>query len=633
LGCGIPRCYQDLIIAEFPFSTMATESGTSHSYDPNIVIKAADEKLAANDVSGGQTLFQSALLNWVDDAQFAASNPVMDVDQMREAIATLWIAYAHYLQKAKQFKSATEAYEQAVACPIGGKIGRVWLDYARFLEERGKLRTAQQVYLRALVDNDGGQVEDEQDRNLLWSEFLEMMRTKTNKPDLTMGALKQAIEEEHHASNTASQQQPQAVGSNSDMYDDLPPASKRPRLDGSATAAIKLEAEQEDTRSHVVTASDVKTEETALMDIIQNAKNDPQFMATWMVRDGDAPPQAPETPLFEAAPPKLSDPTGKDLLGEDLALQLVRRLLEPAGSVILQISRGLWMMTALKEHQSHRTLKDLDKTVKEEAQKLRARLDERLSVAGAAEAAVRTVNETERQAFQANCNQQRKRVLNDIAWEFRELLWVQQQFLTKLNIPGFYGATVDASELEFQARVCSYLHSSFFLRQRIGEEAHIKMLKSQESRLLQLIEDRPAASSPGPPAAGPGRTKPSRFSPMQNSATAQQSPIPLGRLSPTRNSPVPAVRLSPTPAHMVAPVPYQFSQPQLHAGIPPPQIYNPQLHPPPMPQQPYPPGIIYPPQLTPQQIQIQQQQQMQQMAMMPPNYPQHQQPPRNPPYY
>jgi hypothetical protein len=99
---------------------------SDRSYDPNVIIKAADDRLAANDLDGGQMLFQSALLDWVDDARENVRSS-KDPEQMREAIATLWIAYAHYLCRAKQFKSATEAYEQAVDCPVAGGVGRIWL--------------------------------------------------------------------------------------------------------------------------------------------------------------------------------------------------------------------------------------------------------------------------------------------------------------------------------------------------------------------------------------------------------------------------------------------------------------------------------------------------------------------------
>mmetsp|Transcript_45059 Transcript_45059/g.50508 ORF Transcript_45059/g.50508 Transcript_45059/m.50508 type:complete len:635 (-) Transcript_45059:128-2032(-) len=619
-------------------------SADSHStYDPNVVIKAADAKLEANDIQGGQTLYQSSLFNWVDDAQFGGGSG--NIDQLREAIATLWISYAHYLQKAKQYKSATDAYEDATKCPVSGQTGRIWLDYARFLEERGKVRSAQQIFLRALVGDkkdssssepDGGKVQDEQDRNLLWSEFLNMMQTK--QTDLTLSALKQAVEKEHTnlPSSASKDEQPDVTGSgintttNNDdnMYDDLP-ISKRPRLDNSSikqeiacSTPSDMETSEEITRRHVLTASDVKIEETALLDITQNVKDDPLFMSTWMIRDGDTPPQAPEPPLFEAAPPKLTDPSGKDLLGENLALQLVQCLLEPnIGNVTLQVCRGLWMLTALKEDQSKKTLKRLDEEVKEEAKKIRARLDERLSVAGAAEVAVRTMNESELRAFENSCNQQRRKALDEIAWEFRKLLWVQQQFLTKLKVPGFLGPTVDAMELDYQSRVCTYLHSAFFLRQRIGEKAHSTMMKSQEKRLIDLKEN-PRPIVPGVRSRSPSPVPPSMRSPTRN------SPLPMmGRRSPV---PPGIARHNPTPVHMgtvtvsqqyqMPPQQYpnaqQQAQMQQPSGVGLPPNYNPAL------------------QLPPHMQQQQQQQQpymnsgvpaYQQQTMMQPNYVQQQQ--------
>ena len=152
---------------------------SSSNYDPTAVIAAANEKLLSGDLEGGQFLFQSSLLEWTDDArEVGGSIP----ESLREAVSTLWLAYAQFLIQAKQFKSATEAYEEAIHCPVAGASGRVYAEYARFAIERNKRKTAQDVYLKALVQNNGGAVQDEQDRGLLWNEFLEMMRT-TN-PDL-----------------------------------------------------------------------------------------------------------------------------------------------------------------------------------------------------------------------------------------------------------------------------------------------------------------------------------------------------------------------------------------------------------------------------------------------------------------
>ena len=635
-------------------------SDTNGTYDPNVVIKAADAKLEANDVQGGQTLYQSSLFNWVDDAQFGGGSG--NIDQLREAIATLWISYAHYLQKAKQYKSATDAYEDATKCPVSGRIGSIWTDYARFLEERGKVRSAQQIYLRALVGDKknpnepaGGKVQDEQDRSLLWSEFLTMMQTK--QPDLTLAALKNAVEKEH-TTKVKDEQQPDVTGSgvtaaaaaaattnDDDIYGDLP-MNKRPRLDNnigikqeinnnnsSSTNTTDMEiSEEEITRRHVVTASDVKIEENALLDITQNVKDDPLFMSTWMIRDGDSPPQAPEPPLFDATVAKLTDPSGKDLLGLDLALQLVQRLLEPnIGNVTLQVCRGLWMLTALKEDQSTKALGRLDEEVREEFKKIRARLDERLSVAGAAEAAVRTMNESELHAFENSCNQQRRKSLDEIAWDFRKLLWVQQQFLTKLKVPGFRGPTVDAMELQYQSRVCTYLHSAFFLRQRIGEKAHSTMMKSQEKRLIDLKEN-PRPVVPGVRSRSPSPVPPSMRSPTRTHNSSL--PPMMGRTSPV---PPGIVRHSPTPIHAGVSQQYQMQPQQLYSHI----QHQMQVQ--------HPSGVVLPPNYNPT-MHVQQQQQpymnttgagitYQQQMMMQANYAQQQQQqqqqqqPPQPPYY
>lgn len=476
----------------------------SRNYDPAIIIKAADDKLNANDVGGGQTLFQTALLNWVDDARFNATS--VDAEQMREAIATLWTAYAHFLRKAKQFKSATEAYEQAVDCPVSGGVGRIWVDYARYLEERDKMRTAQQVYIRALHEN-GGKVQDEQDRALLWNEFLEMMRKRS--PTLTLSGLQQAIAEQEQST----------------VPDDVTSA-KRSRAESDEnvmkeeTAVIQQEQVLPESRTHVVTPTDIDLEKQVLQEMTDNVQHDPSFMAAWLVRDGTAPPQSP-TPLFSFSPPKLSDPTGKDLLGAELALKLVQRLRKSSGSTILQVCRGLWMLHGLKVHQSEKALSRLDDTILTESRALKQRLDERLSVAGAAEAAVRQMNDSERQSFQDNCSQQRQSLLNSIAWEERQLLWCQQQLLTKLQIPGFEGTTVDASELEFQIRICSYLHSAFFLQQRIGEKSYQTMLKSQNDRLEKIQQQEVASGS-----SGTAKRKKSRFSPPLATNNARLTPPP-----------------------------------------------------------------------------------------------------------
>ena len=124
---------------------------------------------------------------------------------------------------------------------------------------------------------------------------------------------------------------------------------------------------------------------------------------------------------------------------------------------------------------------------------LEATLESRASVAGtAALAAVQMVNEAEKTNFLAGCNQIRQQLVDGHAWQFRELLAVQQQLLTRANLPGFDGPTVDASSIAMQANVCAFMHSAFFLRARIGENQHLAMLKSQEKRLVEAIKSAPS---------------------------------------------------------------------------------------------------------------------------------------------
>ena len=468
----------------------------SDNYDPNAVIAAADARLAAGDLEGGQLVYQSALLDWVDIARESSGSTTANLPT-KDAIGTLWLAYAQFLRKAKQNKSAMDAYEQATACPVAGDIGMVWLDYARFAEERDKKRTAQQIYLRALV-GDGkesmqGAVTDDQDRQLLWNEFLSFMQ-KSN-PQLTMASLQAAVESEHLGAVEGGSSSPQPPGAMSPVRSGspVPPPSKRSRWGTSEDAGVA-----EESKTHVVTLESVEAEAQELMKRTNQPTLPPEVAAAWMVRDGDSPPQPPEPPLFGPTPPKLSDPTGKDILGEELALSLMQCLLKPSGTAVLQACRALWTMTALQEQEATQAMDRLDQSLVAEHEKLEATLDSRLAVAGAAHSAVVQMNDKDRQNFTQQCQQQRSATWTEAAWQYRQLLCVQQTLLTHMSVPGFDGPTVDAAALDLQSRICSFLHSAFYLRNRIGEDTHRSMLKSQSLRLKKIVDDPNRSVSPVP---------------------------------------------------------------------------------------------------------------------------------------
>jgi hypothetical protein len=285
-----------------------------------------------------------------------------------------------------------------------------------------------------------------------------------------------------------------------------------------------------------VTADAVDAEATMFLEYLQQPS--PEVSAAWMLRDGNGPAQQPETFLFQPSPPKLSDPTGKDALGTELALQLIRRLMEASGSIVLEVCAGLWTLQGLKEKETKIAIDMLDQTMMSEYEQLEARLDERLSVAGAALSAVQTMNDGERRAFQTTCAQQRQNVLSGIAWEHRQLLCAQQQILTKLAVPGFDGPTVDTVALERQAKVCLYLHSAFYLRNRIGEAPHLSMLKNQAARLENEAQ-RSRSNSPHlvvvtdmnhmhpVPSVGPDMSymPPAQLPPYPMGGMQQQQPI------------------------------------------------------------------------------------------------------------
>jgi tetratricopeptide (TPR) repeat protein len=474
---------------------MADDSG--RKYDPNVVIRLANEKLAANDVEGGQLVFQSALLDWVDDAREGSAS--LDSESLREAVGTLWLAYAHYLTEANQFKSASEAYDQAISCPVAGSLGRIYLDFARFAEDRQRLKKAQDIYMKALVGKDGqaSAVTDEQDRHLLWQEFLEMMR-KSN-PQLTLLDLQQAAESERQVQSLITTDAPETDPS-ADLYDIDPslqmtslhePLSKRLKTGYDAGDGLQMPPPTQilqSSKTHVVTAESMETEASALVDTLQQSALPPDITAAWMIKDGNGPAVPPTPPLFDPSPPKLSDPTGKDILGLEMAVKLNRRLLESSGSLLLEVSRALWTLTALKEKECKTSLDTLDEDMLKEHERLEASLDARVSVAGAALSAVQQMNSNERNNFQVTCSQRRQNALSASAWEFRQLLCLQQQVLSKLRIPGFDGPTVDASALKLQSQICMYLHSAFYLRKRIGDAPHVSMLEKQAIRLDKELE-------------------------------------------------------------------------------------------------------------------------------------------------
>jgi len=544
-------------------------------YDPTTIIRAAEDKRLKGDLSGAEMMFQSALLEWNDDAREGAVDP----EYLREAIANLWVSYAEFHKTNKAWKSAMETYEQAVSDQIAGHVGRIWIEYARFSEERGKLITAQNVYLRALVGdaNSPPTVLDENEANLLWDDFLTMMQKKNSS--LTLEALQRAVQKEH----VNKRAQPDTAAS----HEIGEPSEKR----------VKMEIEEPvvQSKTHVVTEDAVEAEKEGVLSMTTELA--PEVSAEWMARDGDAPPQAPEPPLFSPTRPKLTDPSGRDLLGDEMAVAITQKLLSETGNVLLEACSALWFLSAVKEKEQHHAIEGLDKTLKAEVEKLENSHAARLSVSGAARAAVEMMNASELTGLHESCSQRRRDLLSNYAWEFRKILHLQQTILTKLGVPGFKGPSVDAAALDYQSKICSLLHTAFFLRKNLGEETHKKTLRSQLERLKRDMDSNGRSRSPAP---------------------GRRSPMPPG--GKRNRSPMHTPPRSPAGPHGMVPTQFPPAMQQLYPPPPPP--------PPPPQQQQVPqyngiPPQGYPPMMVPSQM-------AHQVPLIPGQYPP-QQPP--PPYY
>mmetsp|Transcript_6641 Transcript_6641/g.13305 ORF Transcript_6641/g.13305 Transcript_6641/m.13305 type:complete len:617 (-) Transcript_6641:44-1894(-) len=493
-------------------------------YNSQAVISDAEAKLAESGINAAQNVYQSAILDWVDDVTMGMDTEeqeegggngsgnsghaelapeavtssgdnngrvVTKRDIIRGEIVELWLAYANLNRRANLFKSATEVYEQATNCAVAGPVGKIWMEYARFLEERGRPRTAQKIFLRALVGEGGSgpRVEDGAERDSLWNEFLRMMQNLRKNPNLSMEDLKRAVEQEHGAPSSFAGTIPfvaedPAVGDKnksdaSKRTGDRP--AKRSRWDqpGKAPETEKVSAINIDTAANV---------------LVKASKNmPPEIEAAWHARDGGSLPSPPDPPLFTASPPKLGDPSGKDLLGNETALILLRMLTakthdgKSIGSALLELCQACWMMTALKEEEAVKAQDALEYSIATEADALESNLDARALVAGGALAAVQQANDHERNQFNMHCIAQREQLSAKLAWDYRKLLYTQQIILTSAKLPGFDGPTVDSSMISFQSNVCAVMHSAFYLRARVGEVSHVNMLNKQLETLEKVV--------------------------------------------------------------------------------------------------------------------------------------------------
>ena len=228
------------------------------------------------------------------------------------------------------------------------------------------------------------------------------------------------------------------------------------------------------------------------------------------------------------------------MIGIDLAIKIVQRLLSPSGSIVLEICRALWMIHGLFEQSQYDTFYAMDTKLQNESDRLESELEARLSVAGTGMSqAVSLMNDRERSIFHHQANQQRQQLVNQSAWAFRQLLYLQQVVLSKLDIPGFEdGPTVDAESLLLQSYICQYIHSAFYIRNRMGSEPHESMLRSQLKKLLREQEQQLHIGIQSPkinPVSHVNRNSPMLLPPASQQSQQQYVSNPM--IPPAQNIP------------------------------------------------------------------------------------------------
>jgi len=244
-------------------------------------------------------------------------------------------------------------------------MGIVWKEYSKFQQERNKNKTAQKIYLRALVGEGGGKVgavTNVEEQDMLWQEFLSMMKRLNNDDGLTMQQLKDAVLSEHTPiTQTKVKAEPVENMGGGTQTLNTPSAEI-----GNPAKRVKLDVSESLYRAPEAPVVSASTIEATSLELYGRAKYMPaEITAEWLAKDGDTPPSRPD-PLFNPSPPRLSDPSGSDLLGTDISLKLIRLLIGGAddnltGSAILDICKGCWTMSALKEREAIKCTEALDK--------------------------------------------------------------------------------------------------------------------------------------------------------------------------------------------------------------------------------------------------------------------------------
>ena len=210
-------------------------------------------------------------------------------------------------------------------------------------------------------EGNGPAVTKEDDKALLWNEFLRMIQATRKNPNLTLDELKNTVYAEMGKKHT-------------DVAAVEGATAPEPVVSASQEATNQVEDKRPTKRSRwnkkepeetvLITPNNIDTAASVLFTAAKSMP--PDIETLWYARDGGSQPAPPEPPLFSASPPKLGDPSGKDLIGNEAALRLLKLMVaktsdgKSLGTSLLNLCEACWMMMALKEEEVAKSQKNLE---------------------------------------------------------------------------------------------------------------------------------------------------------------------------------------------------------------------------------------------------------------------------------
>ena len=119
------------------------------------------------------------------------------VSVMKYAV-DLWLSYADMEINLRQWKKATQVFDDALADPFMSKSGVIYESYARYCIERKRVPSAQKVFIKGLSN---ALAQTDVDR--LWNAFLLMMH-ENGSPELSKQTLYEAMLQQLEGSSVLS---------------------------------------------------------------------------------------------------------------------------------------------------------------------------------------------------------------------------------------------------------------------------------------------------------------------------------------------------------------------------------------------------------------------------------------------